>query len=92
MAKKLKRKASLAQRAARVMPEIARVASAPQPVPVSEPASAAEVATGPGIPLNFRVTADFRRAFRTAAAQHDMRLSELLVASFDAWAERDKGR
>lgn len=61
-------------------------AAPPKMVPVND------AATGAGIPLNFRVTAEFRRAFRTAAAQHDMRLSELLVASFDAWVEREKGR
>ena len=33
-------------------------------------------------PLNFRVTAVFRREFRTYAAQHDLKLNELLRLCF----------
>ena len=36
-------------------------------------------------PLNFRITADFRRSFKTYAARHDLKLNELLVRSFDAY-------
>jgi hypothetical protein len=46
-----------------------------------------------GLPLNFRVPADFRRAFKTYAAQHDLKLNELLKLSFDSYRkQRDKGR
>lgn len=36
-------------------------------------------------PLNFRVPASFRREFKTYAAQHDMKLNELLRRSFEAF-------
>jgi hypothetical protein len=36
-------------------------------------------------PLNFRVSAAFRREFKTYAAQHDLKLNELLRLSFDAY-------
>jgi len=39
-------------------------------------------------PLNFRVSPEFRRAFRTFAAQNDMKLNELLIASFEEYAAR----
>jgi hypothetical protein len=39
-------------------------------------------------PLNFRVSADFRRRFRVYAASHDMSLSELLEAAFEALEKR----
>ena len=34
-------------------------------------------------PLNFRVPADFRRAFKTYAASHDLKLNALLKLSFE---------
>ena len=37
------------------------------------------------MPLNFRVSAEFRRAFKTYAASHDMKLNQLLKISFDAY-------
>ena len=36
-------------------------------------------------PLNFRISADFRRSFKTYAARHDLKLNELLVRSFDTY-------
>lgn len=36
-------------------------------------------------PLNFRVPAGFRREFKTYAAQHDLKLNELLRRSFEAY-------
>jgi hypothetical protein len=42
----------------------------------------------PGLPLNFRVPADFRRAFKTYAAQHDLKLNELLRLSFDSYRKQ----
>ena len=42
-------------------------------------------------PLNFRVSADFRREFKTYAAQHDLKLNELLRRAFDAY-KRQEGR
>jgi hypothetical protein len=36
-------------------------------------------------PLNFRISGDFRRSFKTYAARHDLKLNELLVRSFDTY-------
>jgi hypothetical protein len=36
-------------------------------------------------PLNFRVSAAFRREFKTYAAAHDLKLNELLVKSFESY-------
>lgn len=43
---------------------------------------------GTGEPLNFRVPAEFRRRFKTYAAQHDMKLNELLYKAFEAYESR----
>lgn len=42
-------------------------------------------------PLNFRVSAAFRREFKTYAAQNDLKLNELLRLSFEAYS-RQKAR
>lgn len=39
-------------------------------------------------PLNFRVTPDFRRAFKRAAAAEDCKKVELLERIFAAWSAR----
>jgi hypothetical protein len=39
-------------------------------------------------PLNFKVPANFRRAFKTYAAAHDMKLNELLQRSFEAYRQQ----
>jgi hypothetical protein len=39
-------------------------------------------------PLNFRVTAEFRRRFRMFAAAHDLKLNELLRRAFDEYEQR----
>lgn len=45
---------------------------------------------GPGLaPLNFRVSATFRREFKTFAAQHDLKLNELLRRSFEAYRQKE---
>jgi hypothetical protein len=40
-------------------------------------------------PLNFRVTADFRRAFKRAAAAQDCKKVELLERIFVEWSDRN---
>jgi hypothetical protein len=37
-----------------------------------------------GEPLNFRVPMEFRRRFRRYAADHDMKLNEVLYKAFEA--------
>jgi hypothetical protein len=36
-------------------------------------------------PLNFRISASFRREFKTYAAHHDLKLNELLRLCFEAY-------
>ena len=36
------------------------------------------------MPLNFKVSADFRREFKTYAAQHNKKLNQLLYEAFAA--------
>lgn len=38
-------------------------------------------------PLNFRVSVEFRREFKTYAARHDLKLNELLRRSFAAYRQ-----
>jgi hypothetical protein len=40
------------------------------------------------LPMNFKVSPDFKRAFRVAAAERGLRLNELLVEAFEAWKAR----
>lgn len=37
-----------------------------------------------GMPLNFKVSAEFRRDFKTYAAQHNKKLNQLLYEAFAA--------
>jgi hypothetical protein len=41
-------------------------------------------------PLNFRISASFRREFKTYAATHDLKLNELLRLSFDAYRRQKR--
>lgn len=43
-------------------------------------------------PLNFKVDAEFRRRFRTRAAEANLKLNELLREALDAWEEKKKIR
>lgn len=40
------------------------------------------------VPLNFRVSADLRRRFRVFAANHDLKLNELLRLAFDEYEKQ----
>jgi hypothetical protein len=44
--------------------------------------------TAKSMPLNFKVPAEFRREFKTYAAQHNMKLNQLLFESFAALKAR----
>ena len=73
-----------------------RGAPVPVPaVPAPEEAKPAprRVAAGEGegelTPLNFRVRGGFRREFKTYAAQHDLKLNELLRRSFEAYRRQN---
>lgn len=41
------------------------------------------------MPLNFKVSADFRREFKTYAAQHNKKLNQLLYEAFAALKATD---
>jgi hypothetical protein len=41
-------------------------------------------------PLNFRISASFRREFRTYAATHDLKLNELLRLCFEAYRQQPR--
>ena len=51
-------------------------------------AAPAEEAEANNVPLNFRVSADLRRRFRVFAANHDLKLNELLRLAFDEYEKR----
>lgn len=52
------------------------------------PRTAGSKAPAASAPLNFRVTAEFRKRFRVYAATHDLRLNELLVLAFGEYEKR----
>jgi hypothetical protein len=63
--------------------------SATRPVIVT-PATAEKREEESGLaPLNFRVRASFRREFKTYAAQHDLKLNELLRLSFETYRRQN---
>ena len=51
-------------------------------------AAPAEEAEANNVPLNFRVSADLRRRFRVFAANHDLKLNELLRLAFDEYEKQ----
>jgi hypothetical protein len=78
----------------RAAPAVTAPASAPPPSapPQSAPVprTRTDSAEGEGreaslTPLNFRISASFRREFKTYAAGHDLKLNELLRRSFEAY-------
>jgi hypothetical protein len=56
----------------------------PQPARVPGKRKAAN-----SIPLNFKVPEEFRREFKTYAAQHNMKLNQVLFDAFAALKEKD---
>ena len=48
-----------------------------------------EPASSGTIPLNFKVPPDFRREFKTYAAQHNKKLNQLLYEAFAALKARN---
>ena len=41
-------------------------------------------------PLNFRISASFKREFKTYAASHDLKLNELLRRCFEAYRKQQR--
>jgi len=77
--------AALTAEHAAPMPEAAQRAARPAASVIEPTARSANV-----IPLNFKVSAGFRKRFRERALDADLKLNELLVEALDAW-ERAKG-
>lgn len=48
-----------------------------------------EAASSGTMPLNFKVPVDFRREFKTYAAQHNKKLNQLLYEAFAALKARN---
>ncbi|MBY3108925.1 hypothetical protein HFO68_30875 [Rhizobium laguerreae] len=59
-------------------------ASVEQPHTRQPSSGRSEVALGSSAPLNFKVPHDFRREFKTYAAQHNKKLNQLLYEAFAA--------
>lgn len=78
-----------AAKPARVKPAPKTVAAKPvpavKPAETEAPKRARKPASERTKPLNFRVTNEFRKAFKQAAAAEDCKKVELLERMFDAW-------
>jgi hypothetical protein len=72
--------AALTAEHAAPMPEAMQRVARPAPAVPETAKKSANV-----IPLNFKVSAEFRRRFRERALDADLKLNELLVEALDAW-------
>lgn len=61
-----------------------------KPRPVSSTRQRGVVPSAELIPLQFKMSKDFVRAFKIAAANHDMKLNELLQACFQEFMKAVK--
>ena len=66
-------------------PSLVAIKGSAAPVDDMPTRSAAAPAEESGLPLNFRVSAEFRREFKTYAAAHDLKLNRLLALSFQTY-------
>ena len=76
-------------------PETAAPAAAPpkaatRPAARKAKAEPAEEKEANLAPLNFRISASFRREFKTYAATHDLKLNELLRRCFEAYRQQQR--
>ena len=77
--------------AAAPMPGMPGRSTEASPVEAAKPKTAGKEASREReelLPLNFRISASFRRDFKTYAATHDMKLNELLRLCFDAYRKQ----
>jgi hypothetical protein len=58
------------------------------PVAAAEPVKPEKGRGEELVPLNFRIPVSFRRAFKTYAAEHDLKLNELLQRCFEAYCQQ----
>lgn len=59
-----------------------------KPEKAGKPAQAVKAAKEEKKPLNFKVSSEFRREFKTFASAHDMKLSKLLVLAFESFRKQ----
>lgn len=63
-------------------------ATPPADTPVRSAAARKQSDEANDAPLNFRVSPDLRRRFKTFAAQNDLKLNELLRLAFEEYAAK----
>ena len=62
-----------------------------EPPPADRPSdNLTKTASGANVPLNFKVSVEFHREFKTYAAQHDITMLELLYDCFNSYKESTK--
>jgi hypothetical protein len=62
-----------------------------EPPPADKPSdNLTKAASSENVPLNFKVSTEFHREFKTYAAQHDISMLELLQRCFDTYKESTK--
>lgn len=62
-----------------------------EPPPADKPSdNLTKTASGANVPLNFKVSVEFHREFKTYAAQHDITMLELLESCFAFYKENTK--
>lgn len=55
-------------------------------------APAADEAEAKHVPLNFKISGELKRRFRRFAADHDLKLNELLKLAFEEYEQRHGGK
>jgi hypothetical protein len=58
------------------------------PAGIETPARGLKPGSNRVVALNFRVSADFKKAFKIAAATHGVTQSDLLQQAFDEWTQQ----
>ncbi len=58
------------------------------PTGIETPAREPKIGSNRVVALNFRVSPDFKKAFKIAAATHGVTQSDLLQQAFDEWQQR----
>jgi hypothetical protein len=77
------------KKAAPLSPALVAIKGTAAPAPDMPPRALTPLEDEAGsVPLNFKVSPEFRRAFRTYAAAHDLKLNALLVRCFEAYRVR----
>jgi hypothetical protein len=79
------------EKATALSPGLVAIKGNAEPAPDMPPRALAivnEDESGDSVPLNFKVPPGFRRAFRTYAASHDLKMNALLARCFEAYRKQ----